>query len=189
MNEPKMTVEAGSELERNFLEQVATLSPEANTSLEPETVDAEENQGYEFKGFDIPAGSYKVLLILRPTESGQTPPRVEITTSENDWKTWVRTALKSGLSRGSVLAQDATTVLTGFSATAVGTHDGKEYYDHVAFLFTQVASVIPYKEVMDAYDRRHDQAKVALKSTVARQRVATRRKAMAAKSKRQQRRK
>lgn len=131
-------------------EQVDQLA-EAMRAMSPPRV-PEESEGspepLEFNGFAVPDGDYKVLAILRPQkgESGEVtePLQIIFGCQESDWVGWVKSALRAGLTNGTVLAKDGATVLSGF--TVMARMPNTEEKRQLALIFSQVVSLLPFKE-------------------------------------------
>jgi hypothetical protein len=109
----------------------------------------------DFKGFQIPDGNDMVMVFLHAEKNPDGTvivPKIRVCLNHHDWKTWVRSAITIGLQRGSVMAQDMTTALHGFSCVAL---DNDNNRIPTAFAFTQIASVLPFRDIAESNERRN----------------------------------
>lgn len=108
-----------------------------------------------FTGFEVPDGDYLAMLMLHPPRlpdgtRGEVP-QIQIGTTKQAWKGWVKDAITHGLTQGFVHAEDGVTELTGLSVQ-VHAPDGQR--KRLGFMFSQIAAIIPFREVDDLMLRR-----------------------------------
>lgn len=132
------------------------------TEAAPEIVNTEERismpqiDAEGFTGFEIPEGDYYAMLMLHPPRDADGKvgevPQIQIGTTKEAWKSWVRLAVQHGLTQGFVHADDGVTELTGFSAMVIS--PGGDEKKRLGFVFKQVAAIIPFRDVDDLMLRR-----------------------------------
>lgn len=133
-----------------------------------------------FTGFEVPDGDYLAMLMLHPPRlpdgtRGEVP-QIQIGTTKAAWKGWVKDAIVHGLTQGFVHAEDGTTELTGLSVQ-VHAPDGQR--KRLGFMFSQIAAIIPFREVDELMLRRE-------RANEERKRLADKAKKAKAKARKQQ---
>lgn len=110
-----------------------------------------------FSGFEVPDGDYMVMMLLHPERDSNGKvlevPQIQVGTTREAWTSWVKAAMKHGLTHGSVSDEDGVTELTGFSIMVkppVGAGEPKR----LGFMFKQIAAIIPFRDVDDLMLRR-----------------------------------
>ena len=110
------------------------------------------------KGFAIPPGQDKVMLVLHPREGSKETDRIVCTVDSASWD-WVKPTLKMGLTHGAI--KDANgEEMTGFSIQCLPMNsEGVQTGDPVvlAFAFSDVAALIPFREVAESTVKAQEQ--------------------------------
>lgn len=115
------------------------------------TVTDNKDNPTDFSGFEIPTGTDRALIILKSEMDSegvtQVPVQLMMYIKNSDWRTWLCSVIKTGITRGSVMAKDEVSVLSGFLCTLVSPDNT---ITRMGFHFTQISAIVPFRQVNDA---------------------------------------